>query len=681
MSLARDHPVDANAKAAWSHARPPTRRGAIRRAVTSAMALLLSVLLTTALGAPGAARADPLNSDPAAGGETLLPWTTLGLPGEITLVGANTNQDFTLPVPSGATVRRLRGLVHAPVDFGAGFVEITDGRGTLLATVDLPTVTPAQAVVPFDVDVSAAQLSGSTLGLSFTVRAAGVPPEQRCGLGERLVISDLAAVFAGNEPAPTTIANFFPPVLQRLVIYAPFDAQGAEQQAVLALTSAVVRTYRPQFTAISVVNQARGAAPPPAPQLTRAIVVETGDAGVDVVNAGRPDVYLKLTGRGDQLADQASLVANRLQSLVQVPNARVDEAGSNGAPNSDEMSFEQLNLAGKSSVLRTSDLSVGVDRSALGVGRVDSLQVHLLATHTPVASLDSASLMVSVNGQAVYTTALGDNGRVDAVFEVPRQFLGQRIVFEFDLSFSPRQLCSPTIAPMTFQLDPRSTLTMRRGGQAQGGFGAVPSEFSPEFLVALDGSNPNQLDYATRAVADIARLTDTALMPRIVDVKSAADATTGALIVANSTTLEQTSMRPPIGGAGDDVRVDLRNELRADINRGLGSIQVFADTPRQRTVVLVTTSGGWSLVDPLFDYVDQRPEGWSSLDGDVLAAGAEGTVTNLSIGPDDIGSSVPDEAPAWPAWLAVGAGCVVLAALGVGAALWWRRRRGVARPD
>jgi hypothetical protein len=638
--------------------------------------LILSVMLATVLAAPNAARADPLN-DPVAGAEAVLSWTSLGLPGDITLVGANTNQDFTIPVPSGLIVTRLRGLIHAPVDFGAGFVEIDDSTGRFLATVDLPAVTPDQVVVPFDVDVSPAQVSASGLGLSFTVREAGLPAPERCGLGERVVLSDLAAVFAGNEPAPTTVAGFLPPILQRLTIYAPTDADSAEAQAVLTLASAVARMYRPQSTAIAVVNQPRGAAPPPATQFTRAIVVQRGDAGLELVNADRPNVYLKVSGRGDQLAEQASLLVNGLQSLVQAADARVDKPGSDGVSDADEMSFGELNLNGKSSVLRTSTFTVGVDRSALGA-RTESLQVHLLATYTPVASLDSASLMVSVNDHAVHTLPLDNSGRVDAVFQVPGEFLRQRINLSFDLTFSPRQLCSPTIAPLIFQLDSRSTLTMRRGGPPLGGFSAVPSEFSPEFLVALDGSNPNQLDYATRVLSDIARQTGTALMPRVVDVTAAAAAGLGALIVANSSTLKSTSMRPPISGESSDLQVGLHNDLRVDIDRGLGSIQVFADQPRQRTVVLVTTSGAWSLVEPLLGYVDQLSDGWSGLNGDVLVAGAAGTVTNLSIGPDDIVSTAAQKGASRQSWLTIGAGCVALAVFGLTAAVWWRRRSGRA---
>jgi hypothetical protein len=286
--------------------------------------------------------------------------------------------------------------------------------------------------------------------------------------------------------------------------------------------------------------------------------------------------------------------------------------------------------------------------------------------------------MVSVNGQAVYTTPLGSDGRIDAEFDVPNELLRQRINFDFDLTFSPRQLCTPTIAPLTFQLDPKSTVTVRRGGSPLGGFGAVPSEFSPEFLVALDGSNPNQLDYASRVVADIAELTGTPLTPRlVVDVKAAADADTGALIVANAKTLELSSLRPPVSGESGDIQVDLHSELRADINQGLGSIQVFADQQRRRSVVVVTTSGAWTLVDPLFGYIDQLPNGWSSLSGDVLAAGPDGVVSDLAIGPPDAAASAAPDEMNWPLWLAIAAGCIALAAVVVGGALWWlvRRRR------
>ncbi|MCV7421460.1 hypothetical protein H7K45_12985 [Mycobacterium yunnanensis] len=638
------------------------------------MRLLLAVALAGTLATPLSARADPLNADPATVDDLALPWSDLGLNPSMTLVGANTNQDFTIPVQPGMTVRRLRGLIHAPVDFGAGFVEIDDTMGRFLATVELPAVSSAQAVVPFDVDVSAAQPSRSGTGLSFTVREPSVPPDQRCGRAEQVQLSDLTAVFAGIEPAPNTLADFFPPILRALTIYVPQNADQSEQQAALTMASVVARTYAPQKTAITVVKQPRGATPPPAPQLTRAVVIESGDATLSVVNAGRSDVYLKVAGRGDQLADQLSPVVNQLQSLLQIPNARVEKAGSRSETASDELTFGQLNIKGESTVLRTSKLTVGVDRSALGA-RIDGVQAHLLANYTPVASLDSASVMVRANGQVVYTSPLNESGRLDATFDVPSEFLKQRIDLEFDLTFSPRQLCSPTIAPLTFQLDPRSTLTARRGGPALGGFSSVPSEFSPEFLVAFDGSNPDELDYAARLVADIARTSGTPMMPRVVDVDSAADSTTGALILANAATIGKTSLQPPVSGESTDVRIDLSDQLRTDIDGGLGSVQAFADQPRNRTVILVTTSGAWSLVEPILDYVDGLPGGWSQLEGNVAAAGAAGVVDDLTIDPDRTAPAVSADDASWLTWVAVGAGCVALAVVIGGTILVRRRRR------
>ena len=82
-------------------------------------------------------------------------------------------------------------------------------------------------------------------------------------------------------------------------------------------------------------------------------------------------------------------------------------------------------------------------------------------------------------------------------------------------------------------------MTVKRGGDPMGGFGAVPSELSPEFLVALDGSSPNQLDYAARVVADMARLSGTPMMPRVVDVTAAAQAIEAeslALSITSATT-------------------------------------------------------------------------------------------------------------------------------------------------
>ncbi|SBS77627.1 conserved exported hypothetical protein [uncultured Mycobacterium sp.] len=637
---------------------------------------LLTASAVLALHAgPPSAHADPDATLAASAGELTLSWVQLGLPRGIEFPTTNVNQDFAVPLPSGFRPTRLRGFIHAPVNIAGGYLEIDDDRGTFLAAVNLPAAQSAdQVVVPFDVDIAAAHTGDATVGLSFTVRRTS-PDAGNCGPEQTLNVSDLATVFTGAEPAPSSIATFFPSVVQRVILYAPTNADSSEQQAVLTLASALARVDRPLPVVITVVEQPRGATPPPAGQLTRAVLIERGPAGLDIVGAGTPDVFLRLSGRDDQLSAQVSMLINQVQALAQAPRARVDQAGSRTAGSTDTLTFDQLQMTGKVDVLRTGTLMVGVDRAALAGGRVDSVRVHLLANYTPVAKEDAATVMVRAGNTVVFTSALNDSGRLDATFDLAGQALAERIVLNFAVTYTPRMICSPIIAPITFQLDPQSTLSAHRGGHATGGFRSLPSEFSPNFLVALDGSGPGQLGYATRLAVDMARVTSAELAPRVVDLKSAAESKIGALIVANSTTLKQTTLNPPVSGDQSSISVDLPTALRADFGSGVGSIQAFADSPRDRTVVLITTTASWSLVDPLFGYIEQLPDGWSQLTGDVLAAGAQGIPADLAIRDNRVAAAPPQSTSTTPP---LGVVFGLLGAFALGALttwLWLRRRR------
>lgn len=669
------HPVSSLLAAMNSNA---SRGGALRALIVATVLIMPTMLAGSVAGPAHAEPSDAADTVDSAG--VRLAWPTLGLEPE-TFLSANSKTDFSVPVPTGLTAGRLQGLIHAPMNIDAGYLEIADGDGRFLAAIDLPAASSAQAVTPLDVDISGARIRASTLDLSLTVRPLD-NADRFCGPLQQLTVSDLATVFTGTESPATTISNFFPPVLERVTIYAPTDADAAEQQSVLTLVSTLTRLYHPQPLETRVVNQPRGANPPPAGQLTRAIVVESGGpASLSVENAGAPSAYLRVSGQGDELSTQVSLLVNQLQSLVQTAATRVEQAGSVVPPSADTLTFGELNVTGRTDVLRTGNLRVGVDRAALGGGRVDGVQVHLLADYTPVPGDDSASVVVRSNDVVVYRAPLNDSGRLDATFDVNNQAFGQWINLDLALTYTPNESCGPFIAPITFQIDPQSTLTLHRGGPPLNGFGAVPSEFSPSFLVALDGTSPNQLSYAARTVSAIARLTGAPLAPQVVDVKTAVDANSGALIVAESAALADTSLNPPVGGDGATVDLGLPTELRANIDEGLGSIQVFADRPRNRSVVLVTTTDEWGLVDPLFGYIEGLEGGWSALTGDVLAAGAGGIPTNVAIRADTeaVDTSAATAPKSLQRWIPLGVGAAVVAVIAIVAAMLWTKRRRPVR--
>ncbi|WP_445167250.1 hypothetical protein ACTXG7_26115 [Mycolicibacterium sp. Dal123E01] len=560
-----------------------------------------------------------------------LPWSALGLPSTVSLYG-EVASTYTVGLPVGLTAARLQGTIQAPMYIDAGYLEIGDSEGKFLAAVDLPPAAPGLVMTPFDVDISAARAKGSSVDLTFTIRARN-DHDQFCRPRPQLDLTNLTTVFAGAELPVTTVANFFAPVVGKVTLYTASDASSAEQQAVLALTAALGRYYAAQPLAIAVTSQPRGAVPPPASGLDRAIVVEKGDPGLTVENAGAPNTYLRVSGDGDGLSKQVSLIATQLQSLAQASTVRVDQAGSDADKVGDTVSFTQLGSSGgRTDTFGTSSLELGFQRTSLG-SRFDSIQVHLLADYTPVSDRAGGSVMIRSSKYVVYRAPLNASGHLDTTFTLDSSVLDQQWVnLQFALTYTPDQPCGPFVAPLTFQVDPRSTLTMHRGGPPLGGFAAFPSELSPKFLVALDGSGPNQLGYAARVVAAIARLSKTELVPQVVDVQKAASATSGALIVANAEALKGTPLTPPVGANGSTLNIALPSQLQVNVDKGLGSIQAFADPARNRSVVLVTTTSDWSLVDPLFSYIN-GPTGddWTQLKGDVLAAGESGNPVNVTI--------------------------------------------------
>ena len=215
-------------------------RGARARALTWVMLLIIPATLAGFAGSAYAQPGDPGVQPSATAPEAVtLRWATLGLQSTVDLYGDG-SANFTVPLPMGLTPTRLQGMIHTPTNISAGYVEIDDGDGKFLASVDLPPAAPGVAMVPFDVDISAARVRESSVDLTFTTRATEVA-DRNCGPTQHVVLSDLATVFAGTQLPPTTIANFFPTVLQKVTIYLPTDAKSAEQEAVLTLVSTLER--------------------------------------------------------------------------------------------------------------------------------------------------------------------------------------------------------------------------------------------------------------------------------------------------------------------------------------------------------------------------------------------------------------------------------------------------------
>src|SRR5690349_20199335 len=94
-----------------------------------AAALCVVPATTVAIGGPHAV-AQPSNTADQA--SVTLAWRTLGVNDGLYL-GPDSPTTVTVPVPPGLQAVRLQGTMAAPMNVDAGFLEISDGSGLLLA--------------------------------------------------------------------------------------------------------------------------------------------------------------------------------------------------------------------------------------------------------------------------------------------------------------------------------------------------------------------------------------------------------------------------------------------------------------------------------------------------------------------------------------------------------------------
>lgn len=596
-------------------------------------------------------------------------WDRLGTSSQLTFTSADDPQSVSLPVSQGTAITRIRGNIHAPVGFGAGYLEIDDESSRVLATVPLPDGSASEAQVPFEVAVPAVPVADGSADLSFVVRQRAARTDQ-CGPAQTLLVSDLVAQYSGTPTTPTSVADFFPAVLDRLRIVVPTDADAAEQQSALSVAAAVTRRYGPQKVAVGVESVTRGTTPTAAAAGERVVdIARSDDAAVTLRSSGQAQ-WLQIGGSGAQLVSQTSLFGSQIVPLAQTARASVSTPETLTTPGTNVLSFDTLGMTGSIDVRGSGVLGVGVDRARLGIGTVSSATIHLRADYTPVSDGDSATAVIRAGGAVVRTERLGGSGRLDTTFDVPGGRIGQRLGLDVTVTYASRLGCST--APLTFQIDPTSTVQLSRGGPASGGFAALPSALAPTFLVALDGTSGGQLDTAVRLTADVVRQTTAAMTPRLTGLEEAAKSGSGAIVVATADTVRRLGITPPLG-AGDGGQVSEADGLVANVGGSVGSVQAFVDRPRDRTVLLATTSGGWGLLAPVLGFIDGQSNGIASLTGDVVAAGSAGRASNLSVGNE---APAERDAPSssWQLWAWVSLAVVLVIALGA-VVMWWRRRR------
>ncbi len=632
--------------------------------------LLAAVLAALIVGMGAVAPAAAAPGD----GTTTFNWRQLGMGTSVTIDGADVPVGVSIPVPQGMSPTTLTGVVASATNVTDAFIQVARTDGTIIGTVVVPRFGPRQLSTAFSVPLTAVPVGANgRADLRLTLRNG--TDDSVCGPVPEVALTNLNVAFRGAATVPSTIQDVFGTVVNRVTVYTPANPSAAAAQTTLGVVAAVADHYRPQRVAIDVVESADARLPRVASPLDRAVVIreEGGPGSIRLERAGQPGAALVISGDQDSLPDQVALFRDGLTDLAQTDSAAVEYVGDREVQGSDSVTFGEFSDRLSVEALGTASLVPGFDPTVLALGRPGAVDVALKARYTPVRDNERANVMAVTGGEILHTSALNASGALDTQFTIPAAQVAANEPLEFRVSYEPAPgACSPRSVPLTFQIDPSSTASSSTTPVRMGGFSSVPLGWQPTVQVALDNTNPAQLDAAAELLASVQRSSATALSPVLVPLDQAIASNTGALVVADAANARP--LNPPINTEDSSTLVDLAAQIRLAIPDGLGTIQAFSQN--SRTAVLVSTSGSWDLVDPLFAYLDDQQGDLANLRGDVLVAGRAGQPELMTVRADGPQAEVDQVGTSWVTWLGISAAVIVLGVLVVVAVMLYRRRFG-----
>ncbi|MEV6275166.1 hypothetical protein [Nocardia sp. NPDC051832] len=577
----------------------------------------------TALLAPLPAGAQPPEPAPSAppaapaADEVSLTLPALGMGSSLAFPGPQHEVSLTVPVLPGLAPTALVASVQLPPFIARGTLEATVGE-RLLSRVELPLQRDAAVRIP----LAGAEIENNAIAVRL--RSALVPETGTCvtdWLGRPLTLSNPAVVYSGREVQPTTVADFLPPVLDRLTVYVPERLSEVESAAALALSSAVVARYGAQPVTVDLRAVAPGApVPDHAPGfLERQIaIVESNDTGLRM-SGGASAPLLTLSGSRATLPDQMRLLTSDLAQIA-ISSGAVAVA----LPAAPQLAPEASTLQelGETQLSATSfgtvSVDIGVDQTRLG-RPTRNLRIRLLGNYTPLPQTMNGQLTVTAGGKQIDSWAVEASGRIERVLTIPDSVLSRYTSLTVALHQSGLTHGCGLEQPITLTIDPASGIT---GTAARppvpAGFQSLPQALLPNVQIGLRTPGFDDTKRAVRILVGLQRLTAVPLRPELAPFDKAAQGRLPAILVAADGAVPP-SITLPLSASGDTVTVhaaDTGAELRIDPMLPHSSLQTARIDGR--TVLVAASTGTPEQLDGLLDWLEADGRRWARLTGTVL---------------------------------------------------------------
>lgn len=626
-------------------------------------------MVVAGTGVPGVAQAAPEDGDSLTNSPTLS-LRTLGTDPDVALYGVEGVQTVTFPVQPGLTPAELLATVLLPVNARGGTLEVTqDDRA--LTRVPLP---PDQG--PISIPLTGARVVDNAV--SVLLRSYLTMPEGYCVYDPTnpLRLVDTSVRYTGRELPPTTIADFLPPVLQKLTVFVPPEPSKAESDAALRLVTATVARYGLQRTAVDLVPTDGGPVPPPAP-LERQIVVREGQAPGLSLQGPNAVPALLISGSSGELTNQARLLTSDLSKLAVSSKAVVGPLSASPQLPGDLTTIRQLGQPGvNATALVNPRVTVPLDQTRLGRS-VHGVRVHLQGSYTPLPASVAGQVVVSIGGQTIDRWATEPDGRIDRWVDVPDRLLQRYTNLDVAVNAAGNTGRCGEFQPITLTIDGETPVESKLANPpVPPGFQALPQALMPRMEVGIDEGFAN-LRRAALILTGLQRLSarpfDTVVVPR----PDAITSSNPALVVSPDGWDEDAVTLPVSVDSQNVITVDNvdssgnSSTLTLDPKVGFGSLQTLYSGGR--SLLVATSTNSPQELDRLLAWLNTDTARWSALTGDVLiAVGDRAPIqVNTQTAASEPAAAGTDRKALYAG---VGIAAVVLAAVGAGA-LAWRKRR------
>lgn len=549
-------------------------------------------------------------------GNWVVPLVRAGAPPSLTLNSSSDAVEIDLPIPAGLRPVELRGTFDPRAELAESTVSVKIGIREFSLSSTVRKATPFS----FNLDgLRAPAKTATTLNGAFELKTTDLNTECPRIIAEPAQISDLVLVLAG-EPMPSkTVAEFLPPILDRVVIDVPEPFDNDVAEGVLRLTSSLVARYADQPVDV-VVRSASTSKDLPVEPFTRHFRIVKSQTNT-LRLATKTDTVLELAGAGPTFARLADFIGSpafttSFSSAVEFTK-KFKEPKQTKRSKQFRVTLDQLKRqlsaqgVNRAKVIFTARQS---DVGGPGVRMTMRISGRVIAISGPARK---ATVRLSANGRPLASAdvALGDGFTLSGAIEPQVMRRENEIVVESDAvldSGSLNRNCLPG-ALIRLELDANSVISNEAGVAVAAGFDRFPQAFHGGFDVSLSPMDVTYLAAASSLLASLQEHAQPVLNPTVVDWPKGAPKVPSLLV--GGTSAQVKALSPPLVPGPLIIESDNEGVIGRDKSQPVTALEAF-ETNAVDQLLLATSSNATDLVKHAAS-IRTLPGGWTRLTGDV----------------------------------------------------------------